>query len=352
MPEFLVTPTPHTEAIDFIASKPAIARSVFDELFPELKSLSFTIAGIEDANVLQSVRNTIATLPAGAPWDVVKKQIVSQISPYLVDPHANTEEQAKQIAAAEAKAELLLRINGQTAYAAASYRVMDAQRAVFKYWQYQTMRDSKVRASHRALDGLVLPADSTFWKTHFPPWDFGCRCVALAISDMSLEHIRKQNPELILDPDRLRKLETENVIERFDAATGTRQFVDIAPAQTPGAWRWHPGQVEITPDELKKRYDPEVWNAFEKWARKTDIPNESRTVWQWMNGEPGGPKIASVDEEAALGIPKTAGRYTVIPNGVAQIGDEYLKDNQWLPIATDAELQAARDNDYPTRRKN
>jgi SPP1 gp7 family putative phage head morphogenesis protein len=78
--------------------------------------------------------------------------------------------------AADRRAELLLRTHGQQAYATTQYKMMDEQRDLFPFWQYLSMGDSHVRATHAALDGVVLPADSEFWTTHFPPWDWGCRC--------------------------------------------------------------------------------------------------------------------------------------------------------------------------------
>ena len=46
-----------------------------------------------------------------------------------------------------------------------------------------------------------------------------------------------------------------------------------------------PGDLAIPPEELKARYDPEDWAAFEAKAKATDI-GDGRTVWEWMNGVP------------------------------------------------------------------
>lgn len=41
---------------------------------------------------------------------------------------------------------------------------------------YQTAGDSRVRDSHRALDGVKRPVDDDFWKTYYPPNGWNCRC--------------------------------------------------------------------------------------------------------------------------------------------------------------------------------
>lgn len=39
-----------------------------------------------------------------------------------------------------------------------------------------TVNDSRIRPEHKALDGIIKPFDDPFWKTHIPPFDWGCRC--------------------------------------------------------------------------------------------------------------------------------------------------------------------------------
>ena len=85
---------------------------MFDGLLPELKGRAFTITGVTSADVLQRVRDRIAELPAGADWNAVKKDVVGEISAFLVDPTAPADEQARQAMAAERRAELLLRTHG------------------------------------------------------------------------------------------------------------------------------------------------------------------------------------------------------------------------------------------------
>ncbi|AMA48975.1 phage head morphogenesis protein [Flavobacterium covae] len=39
-----------------------------------------------------------------------------------------------------------------------------------------TAGDARVRDSHKVLDGIILPINHPFWKTHTVPFDWGCRC--------------------------------------------------------------------------------------------------------------------------------------------------------------------------------
>jgi SPP1 gp7 family putative phage head morphogenesis protein len=42
--------------------------------------------------------------------------------------------------------------------------------------RYSTVGDARVRAEHKAMDGITLPANHPFWNTAYPPNGFKCRC--------------------------------------------------------------------------------------------------------------------------------------------------------------------------------
>lgn len=44
------------------------------------------------------------------------------------------------------------------------------------YIRFSCVLDSATRPSHRALHGTILPRNHSFWQTHTPPLDWGCRC--------------------------------------------------------------------------------------------------------------------------------------------------------------------------------
>jgi SPP1 gp7 family putative phage head morphogenesis protein len=296
---FLIEPVPHAEAMAFIAGKPAVTRDVFDQLLPELQARAFTITGVESANVLQGVRDRIAELPAGADWNDVKGDIIKDISPWLVTSD-DPEERDRQAASAIRRAELLLRTHGFQAYQAAQYNVMERQKDVFPYWQYMTMQDEAVRDSHAALDGIVLPADDPFWASHYPPWDWACRCQVVPISRDDYQDIQRADAgrapdqklitegaryealregRLILGPGNI--VDVRSPVERAESEIGNQK------SKIKNAFRWHPGDLRIPLDDLKSRYDSATWKTFEAFAKRTEIPELKKkvSIWDWLKGE-------------------------------------------------------------------
>jgi SPP1 gp7 family putative phage head morphogenesis protein len=280
--EFLFGPTPHAEAIDFLKGKPVVSREVFDKLLPELKARAFVVSGIQNAAVVAGIRNRLADLPAGVPWDKIKKDLVNTIHPFLADP----DEPGNKVAA-ERRAELLLRTHGFQAYQAAAHEVAERQADVFPFLQYVSMEDGRVRPTHAAMNGIVLPRDHEFWKTHTPPHEWGCRCQAIPLTE-------DDHADLVA-ADKGKPLDEQNVLGEYARKdlTATRRLVRkgvsynvSTPAEkgVKGAFSAHVGDLRLTPAELKGRYDAQTWSEFEAWARQQPI-DSTRTVWEWMSGQ-------------------------------------------------------------------
>lgn len=274
---------PNKEAMAFISNKPVVSREVFDNLLPSIKARAFTITGIESANVLQRVRDRIAELPAGADWDKLKAEIVEDVSPYLVDPSADAETQAKQMEASERRANLLLRTHGFEAYQAASWEVMDRQRDVFPFWQYMTVQDENVREEHAALDGLVLPSNSLFWNDHYPPWDWGCRCQVVPIMEEEMQAVKDGESDYgrVLSERQEKKLEQDGALD-----LGNGHVINVSSPTASGkdgAFSWNPGDLRIPIEQLEQRYDPEVFKTFRSFASAQKIDDEGLTIWGWLN---------------------------------------------------------------------
>ena len=164
---------PNEAASAYIRGKAVADPKNFGNLPAQLKQRAFTVAGIEQMDTLRRIRDAVAKLPEGASWDEAKKEIAAEISPYT----------GGDMKAARARAEHQLRIHGFQAYAVARHQQQMEDIDVFPYWKYETVGDNRVRPGHAALDGKILRADDDWWKTHYPPWDWGCRCIVVEMTE-------------------------------------------------------------------------------------------------------------------------------------------------------------------------
>lgn len=145
-------------------NKLTMTRAEFDALRAEVKTYAFTVARTSSMNVLSAFRRAVQTaIENGETIEHFRARAadIMEATGFGTTPwHIDT----------------IFRTNMQQAYGSgllAQYsRVTDA----FPFWQYVAINDSRVRPSHRALHLRIYPALHPFWKTHFPPWEYNCRC--------------------------------------------------------------------------------------------------------------------------------------------------------------------------------
>lgn len=64
-----------------------------------------------------------------------------------------------------------------TANSVENWKRYEADSDLYPNLRYNAVNDARTREKHRALDGLILPINHVFWKTHNVPLDWGCRCL-------------------------------------------------------------------------------------------------------------------------------------------------------------------------------
>ena len=164
---------PNKAAADYIRGKAVADPKNFGALPNQLKQRAFTVAAVEQLDAVRKIRDAVAKLPEGASWDEAKKEIAEVMSTYT----------GGDMKAARARAESTLRIQGFQAYAVARHQQQMETADIFPYWKYVTVGDTRVRAAHAKLDGKVLRADDPWWKAHYPPLDWGCRCIVESLTE-------------------------------------------------------------------------------------------------------------------------------------------------------------------------
>ena len=88
-----------------------------------------------------------------------------------------------------------------TANMAQQWQDFEADADLYPNLKYVTAGDARVRDEHKILDGLILPINHSFWKTHTTPLDWGCRCnieqtdedVSETIPEIKIKGIFKNN---------------------------------------------------------------------------------------------------------------------------------------------------------------
>lgn len=82
--------------------------------------------------------------------------------------------------------DLVFRMETANARAAGRWAQVQRTKASRPYLLYETAGDRRVRPEHRQWQGVVLPVDHPWWRTHWPPNGFNCRCYIRSLSERDL----------------------------------------------------------------------------------------------------------------------------------------------------------------------
>ena len=86
---------------------------------------------------------------------------------------------------------------------------------------------------------------------------------------------REPDEQLIVSGPRLRALANGDFIragKKYSVGTAEDNF------------QWHPDYLGLSLQELKARYDSEIWSRFKETAQRTTI-EKSVSLWEWLGGE-------------------------------------------------------------------
>ncbi len=218
---FKLKPLKFEEAKEFFADKVVITPDQFAELYGEMKTLAFTVAGIETIDMLNDVFGMIQkSIEEGTLLEDFKKEMKDLYEKNQMPPLAPY------------KIETIYRNNLFTAFNAGRYKQQTDPAVVEKrpYWMYDCLIDGKERPSHRAMNGVVKRYDDPFWDEWYPPNGHRCRCGVrnLTQSEMESRGLQVSKLKPIHKPD-----------EGWE--------------YNPGKAKWNP-DLEKYPEILKKAY--------------------------------------------------------------------------------------------------
>ncbi|END2883154.1 minor capsid protein, partial [Salmonella enterica] len=225
------------------------------ETAADVHARSFTVAKAARVDVLTTIQGEVERALAQG---VGKQEFIDTLAPRLkklgwwgkqviVDSAGNAE--TVQLGSPRRLA-LIYNVNTRVAYNVGRYAQLMNSTDTHPFWQYVAVMDSRTRPSHAALNGLVFRYDDPFWKTHYPPNGWNCRCRVRALSQERMD-------ALGLKASRGDKhLTTKQVQAAVDKATGeiinmdVTTFADGARVMTPDTgWSYNPGSAAFGLDQ-------------------------------------------------------------------------------------------------------
>lgn len=77
----------------------------------------------------------------------------------------------------------------QSGHMAQKWEAIISNKKLFPNLKYKTQEDERVREEHAALNNIIAPIDSEFWKKYYPPNGWRCRCDVVQTAENPTEDI-------------------------------------------------------------------------------------------------------------------------------------------------------------------
>ena len=179
-----------TKVIEYLRQKRPEVHFDYDEIMHGAHHRAFTVAKITQLDLLSDVQESLAyAAKNGLGFEEWKKSLLPTLAKkgWLgnVDAKDPKTGEIKQIYVGSRRLKNIYNTNMRVAYAVGAYE--EAMSSDAEFLRYTAVLDSKTRASHRALHGVILPKDHPFWDTHYPPNAWNCRCKARAYTKQELK---------------------------------------------------------------------------------------------------------------------------------------------------------------------
>lgn len=158
------------EAADYAASRGVVLPEVYySGLVGIQRSQSVTIAGLASMAQIKWIIDLVrSVMDSGGTF----KDFQSQVEAGDLDPMLS-----------RARLDNIFRTNIQAAYSRGRYQQQINNSVNRPYWMYDAINDSRVRPAHLAMDNTILHYTDPWWKTHYTPNGYQCRCTIVSLTE-------------------------------------------------------------------------------------------------------------------------------------------------------------------------
>ena len=252
-------------ALAFFRSKLPLPTERWDDITDEAALWAFTLAGVEKAFVLQTVRDAIAAI-LNRDTDAI--DTYADFSAKFQDAM----ERGGYGSKTPWRTSLVFRQNIRTAYAAGRYQQMEEpeMRRSHPYRQWWHGHPIEPRLHHEALHQKVFKADDPFFNYVSVPSGFGCTCKILPLSERDLKREGLEVSEPPRDTVELRDRLTGRTVRvpAVETVSGLKPIVDPGFVRSPRDYSSSGRKVEILRESAKRlhpRLRSQVEELIDQW---------------------------------------------------------------------------------------
>ena len=248
-------------AINNLQQKLPLATDYWNDLLGPIHAKQFTIAGAP-IDVVKDVHNAlIQALKEGKTLSQFRKDFDDTV----------TRNGWSYKGTRGWRTALIYNTNMHSAYMAGRWEQIWKNKKKRPYLEYRCVIDSKTRPEHRRWHRIILPVDHPFWKTHYPPNGWNCRCT---VRTYSVEELNSLGLNISDDPE----------ILYWDVIDKDGVITDRVPVGIDAGWDHNVGESWLQPEIALGRKLASLPMEIQPAAIRQSITNDYRKVlserWQ------------------------------------------------------------------------
>lgn len=189
-----LAPLAPEEAIAYFTRRGLKLEASFDwrDMWQDCHATAFTVAKSTGFDILGDVRDACSdVLAKGRTFRDFAQELTPRLAAKgwwgrktMVDPLTG-EERTVQLGSAR-RLRTIYDVNLRTAQAAGAWEQIQRVKEARPWLRYVAIDDSRTRQQHRSWHNTVLRADDPWWRTHYPPNGWKCRCTVQQLSGSDL----------------------------------------------------------------------------------------------------------------------------------------------------------------------
>ncbi|NDY57407.1 hypothetical protein G3N56_11710 [Desulfovibrio sulfodismutans] len=291
------------ESVAYLEARGHVLTPTFDwrEMWQGEHTRAFTVAKSAGFDVLKDIEQ--AVLRAKSEGRTLK-QFAAELTPILQAKgwwgkkdmtHPDTGQVVRAQLGSPRRLQIIYDTNMRTAHAAGTWARYERTKHIAPYLRYVAILDGKTRPEHRAWHGIVLRGDHPWWKMHFPPNGWHCRCVVIQLSEAQLRELGYEiSPDLVIEMEKY-----------VNPRTGQEIYV---PKGIDPGFAYNPGQAALENHAARAMLDklPQAsadLAAAQAASARFVVPALKHDLSEWVQG-----KLTAME----TGAPISAGERRVV----------------------------------------
>ncbi|SNS05756.1 Phage Mu protein F like protein [Humidesulfovibrio mexicanus] len=275
-PGFTFPGPPPKEALEFFRAKGLKPSFSYQDVWAEENVANFTVAKAMQLDVLSSISDAAErALSEGRTFRDFAKDLKPELQRQgwwgkreVVDPLTGKTRMAQL--GSPRRLKTIYDTNMRTARAAGQWERIQRTKRALPFLLYELGPSREHRPEHAAWAGLMLPVDDPFWRSHYPPNGYGCKCRVRQVSRAEATRLEKSGVSA-----QVQETDSESGLPTGRFTSRTLPVRTAAPEVRTRQWtNRRTGEVSQVPVGIDPGFDYNFGEAYRvrqaarQWAEK------------------------------------------------------------------------------------